>query len=87
MYEQPLVYLLVEDIVKYSIETRQYEIGNKFALLLLITGEGRCDDGARELWIGKLAYEQNDINLPHNFRLISGWGIKLHFIGGNNNES
>lgn len=34
MYEQPLVYLLVEDIVKYSIETQQYEIGNKYLELI-----------------------------------------------------
>lgn len=71
VYEQPLAYLLVEDIVKYSIETRQYETGNKFAPLLLITGKGRCDDGARELWIGKLAYEQNEFIVAKQFLRIA----------------
>lgn len=86
-YEQPLMYIWIEDIVRYSIETKQFDIGNKYVPLLMITGQKRCDDGTRECWIGKLAYEQNNFLTAKQFLLIAYEKNKTkHLFKGKENK-
>lgn len=70
-YEQPLFYLLVEDIVKYSIETKCYDIGNKYVAMLFITGLTRVDSGDKEFLAGKLAYAQGEFKMAKQYFQIA----------------
>ncbi len=62
-YKEPMSYLWIEDIINHAIETKQFELANKYIGFLFIADLERCDIGDREYLAGKLAFEQGEIEL------------------------
>lgn len=62
-YKEPMSYLWIEDIINHAIETKQFELANKYIGFLFIADLERCDVGDREYLAGKLAFEQGEIEL------------------------
>lgn len=77
-YKQPMSWWVVLGIVKYAIETKQFEYADKFLGLLYICALDRKDLGDREFWAGRLAYAKGDMDIAKelfDFSLAKSEGI------------
>ena len=70
-YKQDISWFIVTDIIKYSIETKQYEYADRFLGLLFICDLDRADTGEREFWAGRLAYAKGDMNIAKELFALS----------------
>lgn len=82
-YKEPASWDIVPDIVKYSIETKNFEYADKFIGLLYICDLDRADSGEREFWAGRLAYAKGDMDIAKELLACSleksgGFGIITH---------
>lgn len=79
-YKQSMSWFVVVDIVKYGIETNNFEYAEKFLGLLFINDLDRIDSGEREFWAGRLAYEKGYQDIAKELFTLSleksqGFGI------------
>lgn len=62
-YKQPESWFVVTNIIKYSIETKNFEYADRFLGLLFICALERADSEDREFWAGRLAYAKGDMDI------------------------
>ena len=62
-YKQSESWFVVTYIVKYGIETKQFDYAEKFLGMLFICGLNRADSEDKEFWAGRLAYAKGDMDI------------------------
>ena len=68
---QDMSFLLLEDFFNICIESKRFELVNKWISLMFISDLERLDDGEREFIAGKLAYEQGNLEIAKELFVIS----------------
>ncbi|NMM62973.1 hypothetical protein HBE96_09705 [Clostridium sp. P21] len=84
--EQDLFYLLVEDLINIYIETKKFDLANKYISLLFVAGLKRVDDGTREFIAGRLAYEQGEMSLAKQLFYITNSKSSGRMFRGKENK-
>ena len=58
---ESMYYWYLDDILKYSGETKKYDIGSKYVDIFMKTDKSRVENGEREFTVGKFYYEKGEM--------------------------
>ena len=68
---QDMSFLLLEDFFNICIQSKKFDLANKWISLIFISDLERLDDGEREFIAGNLAYEQGNLEIAKELFIIS----------------
>ena len=67
---ESMYYWYLDDILKYSGETKKYDIGSKYVDIFMKTDKSRVENGEREFTVGKFYYEKGEMELAAKYLRI-----------------
>lgn len=81
---QDMSFLLLEDFFNICIDSKKFDLANKWISLMFVSDLERLDDGFREFIAGRLAYEQGNLECAKELFIISN--IKCEGVLFNGND-